>query len=105
MDVREKLIELIQEASHCLRCYAELIADKLLAEGVVADLITENEQLRERHAAYDRQIRAEAMTELANSLKKYYFDTLTGGTNCSLVAHHIDEILKDKLKKLEGEGK
>ena len=32
---REKLIQIIQEASGCLRYYAELIADKLLTEGVI----------------------------------------------------------------------
>lgn len=105
MDVREKLIELIMDATNgCARYWASLIADKLLAEGVIAELAAENEQLRERHAAYDRQIKADAMTEFAESLKKYYFDTLKGSTNSSLVAHHIDEILKDKLKKLEGES-
>lgn len=35
MDGRNRLIQIIQEASGCLRYYAELIADKLLAEGVI----------------------------------------------------------------------
>lgn len=35
MDGRNRLIQMIQEASGCLRYYAELIADKLLAEGVI----------------------------------------------------------------------
>lgn len=35
MDAKEKLIQMIQEASGCIRYYAELIADKLLAEGVI----------------------------------------------------------------------
>lgn len=105
MDVREKLIELIMDATNgCARYWASLIADKLLSEGVIAELTAEIDQLRERHASYDRQIKAEAITDFAESLKKYYFDTLTGGCNSSLVAYHIDEILKDKLKKLEGEG-
>lgn len=67
-------------------------------------LTAEIEQLRERHASYDRQIKADAMTEFAESLKKYYFNTLTGSCNSSLVAYHIDQILKDKLEKLEGES-
>lgn len=108
---REKLIQMIQEASGSLRYFAELIADKLIAEGVIAPncekiekLTAENERLRVFHAVYDRQIRAEAITDFAESLKKYYFDTTQGSSPCCLVAYHIDQILKDKLKKLEGEG-
>lgn len=105
MDVREKLIQIIMDATNgCARYWASLIADKLLSEGVIADLTAEIEQLRERHASYDKQIRAEAITDFAESLKKYYFNTLTGGCNSSLVAYHIDQILNDKLKKLEGES-
>lgn len=107
MDGRNRLIQIIQEASGCLRYYAELIADKLLAEGVivppsnVADLIAENEQLRERNASYDRQIRADARREFAEKLKNYYFNTLKGSTNSNLVAFHIDQILADMERKDE----
>lgn len=84
MDAREKLIEIIQSATNgTARYWAELIANKLLAEGVT---ITPSEQ-----------IRAAAMTELADSLKKY-FNALNGGTNSNLVAYHIDQVLQDKLK-------
>lgn len=87
-------------------CLTVDIAENLYNAGYrkADDLIAENEQLRERHAAYDRQIRAEAITDFAESLKKYYFDTTQGSSPCCLVAYHIDQILKDKLKKLEGEG-
>lgn len=101
---REKLIQMIQEASGCLRYYAELIADKLLAEGVIAELTAENEQLRERHAALDRQIRADARKEFAEKLKNYYIKnagSLKGSINCDLVAYHIDQILADMERKEE----
>lgn len=35
MEARKKLIQMIKEASGCINYYAELIADKLLAEGVI----------------------------------------------------------------------
>lgn len=35
MDVKNRLIKMIQESSGCLSFYAERIADKLLAEGVI----------------------------------------------------------------------
>lgn len=88
--------------TNCLTCLAHALTEKGYRKA--DDLIAEIEQLRERHAAYDRQIKADAMTEFAESLKKYYFNTLTGDCNSSLVAYHIDQILKDKLKKLEGES-
>lgn len=107
---REKLIQIIQEASGCLRYYAEMIADKLLAEGVmqlpsnVANLIAENEQLRERNASYDRQIRADARREFAEKLKNYYnknFNSLKDSINCAGVTYHIDQILADMERKEE----
>ena len=88
--------------TNCLTCLAHALTEKGYRKA--DDLIAEIEQLRIRHAAYDRQLKADAMTEFAESLKKYYFVTLKGSTNSNLVAHHIDEILKDKLKKLEGES-
>ena len=108
MDAREKLIQMIMSAVNgCARYWASLIADKLLAEGVivppsnVAGLIAENEQLRIRHADLDRQIRAEARREFAEKLKNYYFNTLKGSTNSNLVAFHIDQILADMERKEE----
>ncbi len=111
MDVREKLIQLIMDATNgCARYWASLIADKLLAEGVmqlpsnIADLIVENEQLRERNASYDRQIRTDARREFAEKLKNYYIKnagSLKGSINCDLVAYHIDQILADMERKEE----
>lgn len=108
MDVKDRLIEMIQSATNgTARYWASLIADKLLAEGVivppsnVAGLIAENEQLRERHASLDRQIRTDARREFAEKLKNYYFNTLKGSTNSNLVAFHIDQILADMERKEE----
>lgn len=104
MDGRNRLIQIIQEASGCIRYYAELIADKLLAEGVIAELTAENEQLRERNASYDKQIRADARREFAEKLKNYYIKnagSLKGSINCDLVAYHIDQILADMERKDE----
>lgn len=63
------------------------------------ELIAENEQLRERNASYDKQIRADARREFAEKLKNYYFNTLKGSTNSNLVAFHIDQILADMERK------
>lgn len=105
MDVREKLIQLIMDATNgCARYWASLIADKLLAEGVIAELTAENEQLRERHASLDCQIRADARKEFAEKLKNYYIKnagSLKGSINCDLVAYHIDQILADMERKEE----
>ena len=111
MDGKDRLIEMIQSAtSGCARYWASLIADKLLAEGVivppsnVAKLIAENEKLRERQASYDKQIRADARREFAEKLKNYYiknFNSLKGSINCDLVAYHIDQILADMERKEE----
>ena len=51
----------------------------------------------------DNKIRAEAMIYLAERLKKYYFDTVKGTTHSALVSYHIDQILKDELRRLEDE--
>lgn len=64
-------------------------------------IATENQQLRERHASLDRQIRAEARREFAEKLKNYYFNTLKGSTNSNLVAYHIEQILADMERKEE----
>jgi hypothetical protein len=64
-------------------------------------LTAENEKLRERHAALDSRIRADARKEFAEKLKNYYFNTLTGSTNSALVAYHIDQILADMERKEE----
>ena len=68
------------------------------------ELIAENEQLRERQASYDKQIRADARREFAEQLKNYYiknFNSLKGSINCDLVAYHIDQILADMERKDE----
>lgn len=67
-------------------------------------LTTENEQLRERNASYDRQIGADARREFAEKLKNYYIKnagSLKGSINCDLVAYHIDQILADMERKEE----
>ena len=51
----------------------------------------------------ENKIRAEAITEFAEKLKKYYFTTLTGSTTTALVSYHIDQILQDELRRLEDE--
>ena len=51
----------------------------------------------------DDKIRAEAMTRFAERLKRYYFDTVKGTTHSALVSYHIDQILKDELRRLEDE--
>lgn len=51
----------------------------------------------------DNKIRAEAMIYLAERLKRYYFDTVKGTTHSALVSYHIDQILKDELRRLEDE--
>lgn len=82
------------------------IADLLIANGYrkADELIAENEQLRERHADLDRQIRAEARREFAEKLKNYYIKnagSLKGSINCDLVAYHIEQILTDMERKEE----
>lgn len=69
-----------------------------------AMLTFDNQQLRERHASLDRQIRAEARREFAEKLKNYYIKnagSLKGSINCDLVAYHIDQILADMERKEE----
>ena len=51
----------------------------------------------------ENKIRAEAMVHLAERLKRYYFDTVKGTTHSALVSYHIDQILKDELRRLEDE--
>jgi hypothetical protein len=91
MEEKEKLIQIIMSATNgCARYWAELIANKLLAEGVT---ITPSEQ-----------IRAEARREFAEKLKNYYIkncNSLKGSINCDLVAYHIDQILADMERKAE----
>lgn len=96
-----------KDCSKCLainrRCNDFLFAERLYDAGYrkADELIAEIEQLRTRHAALDRQIRADARREFAEKLKNYYFNTLKGSTNSTLVAYHIDQILEDIERKEE----
>lgn len=85
--------------TNCLTCLAHALTKKGYRKA--DELIAENEQLRERNASYDKQIRADARREFAEKLKNYYFNTLKGSTNSTLVAYHIDQILADMERKEE----
>lgn len=69
MDVREKLIKMIQEASGSLRYFAELIADKLLAEGVI---VPPENPVNE----YDKLVRDNIPAIIAATGKKAIFRVL-----------------------------
>ena len=69
-----------------------------------ARLTAENEQLRERHASLDRQIRKKARREFAEKIKNYYIknhNSIKGSINCDLVAYQIEQILTDMERKEE----
>ena len=51
----------------------------------------------------ENKIKAEAMIRFAERLKRYYFNTVKGTTHSALVSYHIDQILKDELRRLEDE--
>lgn len=53
----------------------------------------------------ENKIRAEAITDFAEKLKKYYFNTITGSVTSSLVAYHIEQKLQDELRRLENDEK
>lgn len=51
------------------------------------------------------KIKAEAIVNFAERLKRYYFDTVKGTTHSCLVSYHIDQILKEELQRLENDEK
>ena len=51
------------------------------------------------------KIKTEAIVSFAEKLKKYYFNTVKGTTHSALVSYHIDQILKDELRRLEDDEK
>ena len=48
-----------------------------------------------------KEIKAKAITEFAEKIKKYYSETLKGSTPTSLVAYYIDQKLQDELRRLD----
>ena len=48
-----------------------------------------------------KEIKAKALVEFAEKIKKYYAETLKGSTPTSLVAYYIDQKLQDELRRLD----
>ena len=79
-------------------CYANLAGYSI---ALIKELTEENGRLEAAHAmllgATEEKARADAITEFAERLKKYY-RSFDGKTSTTLAAYHIDQIKQEMLK-------
>lgn len=95
-DIIDKFTEAIAYSEFTATVHACVPADYLKA--ALSLINKQRDEIKDLEARIADD--ASLLTEFADRLKRYY-STLNGGTNSTLVAYHIDQILKEIKEKKE----